>query len=460
MLRSGDKIGHYTLINKLGRGAFGTVWLGERRTAITATMVALKIPLDDDVDLEAVKQEANLWVKASGHPNVLPIIEADIYGGQLIIASEYAPDGSLESWLKRNNGKAPSVDDAVEIIAGILAGLEHLHARGIIHRDLKPANILFQGDIPRLADFGVSRALSTNQSGNAAGTPAYMAPEALNGERSIQTDIWSVGVILYQLLAGHLPFPQQDIASLVQAILYQPPASPTTFVPIFLKAIVNRALAKDLSQRYESAAEMRADIKSQRVMFELMLQPKKKTPATSGSANRKTTSIDRAKDDPRPQHYHFAHIYLREKAMVIPEPLVNDLRGESGLRRLNFYWMSNAMALRSPNEEFIQADGLDCIPVKLNADYYGVIVQLPQPERMAEAYFVAIILRDSEKNELPSGSSKPMCRYITLEFGKNKDGSKRTVLGEWKNGSHFSYGSGPIPEPQAFLEAIRRLIVN
>src|SRR5262249_20685579 len=109
MLREGDRIGPYILTNKLGQGAFCVVWLAERRTTIAVTKVALKIPLGDEVDIEAVKQEANLWVQASGHPNVLPIIEADLYEGQVVIASEYAPDGSLENWLKQHGGKAPSI---------------------------------------------------------------------------------------------------------------------------------------------------------------------------------------------------------------------------------------------------------------------------------------------------------------------------------------------------------------
>lgn len=262
MLRSGDQIGPYTLINKLGRGAFGTVWLSERRTTIATTTAALKIPLDDDVDLETIKHEANLWVRASGHPNVLPIIEANIYDEQVIIASEYAPDGSLESWLKKH-GKAPTIEAAVEIISGVLAGLEHLHSRNIIHRDLKPANILFQGGTPRLADFGISRVLkSTSQSSIVAGTPAYMAPEAFDGKRNEQTDIWSVGVIFYHLLAGSLPFAQADITSLVGAILSRNPDPLPITVPLPLREIISCALTKDPKQRYKSVAEMRAALRN------------------------------------------------------------------------------------------------------------------------------------------------------------------------------------------------------
>jgi len=258
MFRSGHQIGPYTLVSKLGRGAFGVVWLAERRTVITTTTVALKIPLDDEIDLEAIKQEAELWVRASGHPNVLPIIEANIYEDQIVIASEYAPDGSLESRLTQSRSRALSVELAAEITSGILAGLEHLHERQIIHRDLKPANILFQGNTPRLGDFGISRILkSTIQSSVVAGTPAYMAPEAFEGKRSQQTDIWATGVILYQLLTGRLPFSQMDIPSLIAAILSSTPEVLPPTVPQTIKSIVEKALSRDVNRRYCTAMEMR-----------------------------------------------------------------------------------------------------------------------------------------------------------------------------------------------------------
>ena len=258
MLRTGDDIGPYTLVSKLGRGAFGVVWLAERRTTITTTKAALKIPLDDDIDLETIREEANLWVQASGHPNVLPIIEANIYDDQIVIASEFAPDGSLEAWLKQYHDKAPSIEIAVEMVVGILAGLEHLHSRHIIHRDLKPANILLQGNTPRLADFGIARVLKTsNYSVTVSGTPCYMAPEAFSGKRSQQTDIWAVGVILYQLLSGRMPYSEMDMMELVAAIATRDPEPLPTSIPESIQNVVARALNKDGTQRYQSAADMR-----------------------------------------------------------------------------------------------------------------------------------------------------------------------------------------------------------
>ncbi|MGQ9895987.1 MAG: serine/threonine-protein kinase [Acidobacteriota bacterium] len=182
--------------------------------------------------LEAIRKEASVWAQASGHPNVLPLIEADIYGGQVVIVSEYAPDGSLADWLARKGGVV-SLSEASKVVDGILAGLEHLHARHIVHRDLKPANILLQGEPPRLGDFGIARVLrATSHTGSIAGTPAYMPPEAFDGIRTEQGDLWAAGVVFQQLITGGLPFPQLDFTSLMAAIVTREPVPlPPDFPP-------------------------------------------------------------------------------------------------------------------------------------------------------------------------------------------------------------------------------------
>ncbi|MEO8073018.1 MAG: serine/threonine-protein kinase [Acidobacteriota bacterium] len=261
MFHENKQIGNYTLIKKLGRGGFGEVWLAERKSKFVTTKVAVKLPHDEQVDHEAIKQEATLWEQASGHPNILPIIDADEYDGQIVIVSEYAPDGSLEQWLK-THGKMP-IEKAVETTIQILDGLEFLHSRNIIHRDLKPANILLQGNTPRLADFGISRALRTtvaSQSQNISGTFAYMSPEALDGKRSIQTDIWSVGVNLYQFLTGTLPFPNKEPSVLLVAIMMREYAPLPSEIPQSLQNVIAKALAKLPENRYGSTKEMRGDL--------------------------------------------------------------------------------------------------------------------------------------------------------------------------------------------------------
>jgi len=260
MFRAGQQIGIYTLISRIGRGGFGEVWLAERRAKFVTTRVAVKLPLDEQIDHATIKQEAQLWAQASGHPNILPIIEAEDYDGQIVIVSEYAPDGSLEQLLK-NNGSSLPIKQAVELALGILNGLEFLHSRKIVHRDLKPANILLQGDTPRLADFGISRAMrTTSVSANIAGTPKYMAPEAFDGKRNAQTDIWSVGVLLYQMLMGKLPFPQDHYGELIGAIVSKEPAPLPESIPMTLRKIVSTVLSKNPAERYSSAREMRKDL--------------------------------------------------------------------------------------------------------------------------------------------------------------------------------------------------------
>lgn len=259
MFRIGQQIGVYILIQKLGRGGFGEVWLAERRSKFVTTKVAVKLPLEEQVDADAIKQEAVLWEQASGHPNVLPIIDADEYDGQIVIVSEYAPGGSLDSILKKD--KALPIKKAVELAVGILGGLEFLHSRRIIHRDIKPANVLLQGDTPRLADFGISRVMrTTSQSATLTGTPSYMAPEAFDRKRNVQTDVWSVGVILYQMLKGELPFPQENLTDLLGAIVRNEPEPLPNSVPPVLQRIVLKALAKEPSKRFQSAREMREDL--------------------------------------------------------------------------------------------------------------------------------------------------------------------------------------------------------
>ncbi len=253
----GDRLGPYTLVRLLGRGAFGQVWLAERRTALAVTRVALKIPLADDVDLDAIRKEASIWAQASGHPNVLPIIEADIYDGQVVIVSEYAPDGSLVDWLARKGGVV-SLPEAARMVDGILAGLEHLHARQIVHRDLKPANVLLQGETPRLADFGIARVVrATSHTGHIAGTPAYMPPEAFDGVRTEQGDLWAAGVVFQQLITGGLPFPQPDLTSLMAAILTREPAPLPAEFPPAVRSFLATALCKDPAHRFATATAMR-----------------------------------------------------------------------------------------------------------------------------------------------------------------------------------------------------------
>ncbi len=256
MFHEGQQIGPYHLLRRLGRGGFGDVWLAEKRSQFLTKRVAVKLPHDDQVDFDTIQREARLWEEASGHPNVLPIIDAEVYDGQVVIVSEYADGGSLHD--KLISVGSISTKDAVELTMGILSGLEFLHSKRIIHRDIKPQNILLQGGTPRLADFGISRAMATSGvSSTVIGTDAYMSPEAFDGKRTVETDVWSTGVVLYQLLNGSLPFPQTHPTERMFAVLTKEFEPLSSDVPNDLKRIVSTALAKLPENRFRSAQAMR-----------------------------------------------------------------------------------------------------------------------------------------------------------------------------------------------------------
>ncbi|MBX7172787.1 MAG: serine/threonine protein kinase [Pyrinomonadaceae bacterium] len=442
MFQENDKIGPYKLVRCLGIGGFGEVWLAKKRSLFITKEVAIKLPLEKQVDLDEISKEAILWEQASGHPNVLPIIDADIYDGQVAIVSEYVEGGSLHDRLQRE-GRL-SVRNCVEMTVGVLKGLEYLHNKGIIHRDLKPQNILLQGNTPRIADFGISRAI-TSSTQNIAGTPAYMAPEAFDGQRNVQTDIWAVGIIIYQMLFAKLPFSQKDFPSLIKSIIFDEinefphKTSPT------LQLVLKNCLAKNPNERFQNVSEILKKFQSPILDFEMIIWGNEQ----KVNQPNKVLTVD-SEQSPRKQHYTFAHVYLREKLPHAKLFIENITKTDS--KFLNSYWVQSAMYFKPKEDEFLPPEGLCAYPFKLSSSVYGAIIQLPPPIRMAEAFFVAVVLEEI------NNSSEVKTRYITLELSANRDGSAKTIVGEWRAGSHANYGTGPEPTPELFLEKVQEMI--
>jgi len=268
LLRPGTVVGSYALIERIGSGSFGEVWKAEKKNTVSSRAVAIKFPKRSEVNRDHIESEARNWERASGHPNVVLFIEAiecpdpeatyssDPTETLFLIVSEYIQGGSLEKWLDRNDGKSPTIESAIKLMTGILLGLNHLHQNKIIHRDLKPANILLQEDNPRLVDFGLSRVISSSYSSRRSGTLLYMAPEAFHGKRTVQTDIWAAGVMLYQMLTGKFPFIGDSDAELMYSILESEPQQFPKSVPESLERIIFIALAKEPSQRYSTSLQM------------------------------------------------------------------------------------------------------------------------------------------------------------------------------------------------------------
>lgn len=258
------RVGPYELVELLGRGGFGEVWLGRRSGALATTHVAVKIP-SGNAAAQLVQNEAQTWVRASGHANVVPIIEADVYDGTVAIVSEYVSGGTLADLLARQLERRLFVADAVEITIGILTGLEYLHARGIIHRDLKPGNVLMQHGIPRLTDFGLAGTFEEGGGHSAvAGTLAYMAPEVFAGRPSVQSDLWAVGVVFYQMLCGTLPFRPSAQGPLGWGSRPVDPPTALNDVSAEIRKVLTRSFRENPDERFRSAAEMRSALAAAR----------------------------------------------------------------------------------------------------------------------------------------------------------------------------------------------------
>ena len=269
MLKEGFEVKEYTLKKFLGRGGFGEVWLAEKKIELAdrKVPVALKFLSGENQrisDHSSVKREINTWIDASGNKNVVSVLDGFIFDNLFVIVSEYADNGSLRDWLRRNNGKSPGLEKTVEIMSGILDGLSHLHSQKIVHRDLKPENILLKGDVPCIADFGVSRMVETvsltssNFGTNSAGSPLYMSPESFERRKPTpQIDIWSAGVMLFEMLSGQKPYTADTIPALIYEIVTKEPRSLPSDVPENIRNVVQKALTKELSERFQTAKEMR-----------------------------------------------------------------------------------------------------------------------------------------------------------------------------------------------------------
>ncbi|MBI4749099.1 MAG: protein kinase [Acidobacteria bacterium] len=264
-----EKLNALTRVRTIGEGTFGSTWLGRHEEFNTE--VAIKEIHNLKQKLEPVVQESIRWSKLELHPNIVPITEVDVQGDSLAMVMPFEPGGSLEDWFRRYGGKAESVGEAVDILTGILNGLEHLHKNGIVHGNLKPSNIMLRRGTPRLTEFGLVPAIQPDLQNEARlETLWYSAPESLGGFFSPQTDLWSAGVIFYRLLAGRLPFPHDNRDELLWAILTQDPDPlPRIIARSFIK-FLKRALHKESFPRYWKASEMQSDLL---MAFEYSIMP-------------------------------------------------------------------------------------------------------------------------------------------------------------------------------------------
>ncbi len=259
-LQQGQRIGdRYTLLSRLGGGGMADVWLADDE--MLGRRVALKFLHErfaqDAQFVERFRREAQA---AAGlqHPNVVGVYDRGETDGRYWIAMEYVEGASLKDLIARGL----TIGEAVEITRQVLAGTKFAHERGIIHRDLKPQNVLVdRHGRARVADFGIARAGASEitQTGSVLGTAQYLSPEQAQGLPTDATsDLYSIGVMLYETLTGRVPFEADSpVAVALKQISEQPrrPSEVNPEVPPALDAVVLRALAKDPANRFQSADE-------------------------------------------------------------------------------------------------------------------------------------------------------------------------------------------------------------
>jgi tetratricopeptide (TPR) repeat protein len=271
--------GRYRLERFLGAGGHKQVYLARDLTLDREVAVALIATAALAPDrAERVRREAQAMGRLAAHPNVVTVYDAGEEAGRPYIVEEYVAGGTVADLLARTPGRPLPIDRALRIAADVCAALGHAHGHGIVHRDVKPANVwLDQRGAAKLGDFGLVAALRRSgsatiarltQEGGVVGTLAYIAPEqALGRPADPRADLYSLGVMLYELVTGRVPFAADDALAIISQHLRTPPVAPAwhnAAVPKALDALIVRLLAKDPRDRPANAAEVGAALEALR----------------------------------------------------------------------------------------------------------------------------------------------------------------------------------------------------
>jgi serine/threonine-protein kinase len=264
-----ERLGRYRIVSELGRGAMGVVYKGEdaalERTVAIKTILMTFASEEHAGYLARFRQEARA-LGALNHPSIISVYDFGDEGDIAYMAMEFLEGRELREIIAESR---PAPSFAVDIAAQVAEGLAFAHARGIVHRDVKPGNIMvLEGRRAKIMDFGIARVRASDvktQAGLMLGSPRYMSPEQILGQSADhRSDIFSLGVVLYQMVAGAPPFSGEDIPQLMYAVCNARPTPPSHLnpdVPEVLDLIVAKALEKTPESRYQDAAELATDLR-------------------------------------------------------------------------------------------------------------------------------------------------------------------------------------------------------
>jgi serine/threonine-protein kinase len=266
-------LGRYQVEKELGKGAMGVVYLG-RDPKINRVVAIKTMALSQEFEADELKDVMERFFREAetagrlNHPNIVTIFDAGEEHDLAYIAMEFLKGKDLVPYTK--NGNLMPLPKVMSIVARVADALSYAHENNVVHRDIKPANIMYEpeSDAVKVTDFGIARITdsSKTKTGMVLGTPSYMSPEQLAGKKiDGRSDLFSLGVMLYQMSSGRLPFEGDSMAQLMFKIANE--AQPdirgiNPQVPECLAAIIDRAMAKDMEQRYQTGAEMAQDLRA------------------------------------------------------------------------------------------------------------------------------------------------------------------------------------------------------
>ena len=270
----GELLDHYRIVSKVGQGGMGVVY--RAHDEVLERDVALKVlrqgtPVEESSRQQLLHEARS--ASALSHPNICTIHEVGEFGGELYLVMELIEGQTLSALIA---GTGLAVESILRYGVQIARALAHAHGRNIVHRDLKSANIVVTPEgLVKVFDFGLARRIpkpevdqltqtaSIEGTGTISGTLSYMAPEVLRGEAGdSRSDLWALGVVLYEASCGKLPFPGGTSLEVVSAVLHQQPALLPEHIPPGLAAVLQRCLAKEPAQRYQQAAEVHAALEA------------------------------------------------------------------------------------------------------------------------------------------------------------------------------------------------------